>query len=142
MEKKTQKREACASAQARISVVRSQLLLYPNSPSLQLQKRNLSMLLPKTSFAIVVDNRDSAISKSKTSQSCLRCSISFTLCIFLSSTCRSSRRTQKFEGGCSQRSLSVKFVHKEEGGQFQAERAWRTIHAQSRTDSSKKPFCI
>jgi hypothetical protein len=34
------------------------------------------------------------------------------------------------------------FVHKEEGGQFQAEWAWRTIHAQSRTDSSKKPFCI
>jgi hypothetical protein len=33
----------------------------------------------------------------------------------------------------------VKFVHKE-GGQFQAERAWRTIHAWSRTDSSKKPF--
>jgi hypothetical protein len=34
----------------------------------------------------------------------------------------------------------MKFVHKEEGGQFQAERAWRTIHARSRIDSSKKPF--
>jgi hypothetical protein len=32
-----------------------------------LQKRNLSMLLPKTSFAIAVDNRDSTIPKPKTS---------------------------------------------------------------------------
>jgi hypothetical protein len=67
LKKKTQKRKAHASAQARISIVQSQLLLYPNSPSLQLQKKNLSMLLPKASFAIAVDNRDSEIPKPKTS---------------------------------------------------------------------------
>ena len=65
--KKIQKHEARASAQARISTMRSQLLLYPNSPSLQLQKKNLSMLLPKIFFAIAVDNRNSTIPKPKNS---------------------------------------------------------------------------